>query len=137
MKFIDREHRNFYEDKYEELMQLGKTDVYHKSLVYVLGICDETRRNFNKIFNMKKGNINIDSLEEPFQTSSSAKVTRLAFSLWNGCNYDSKEDIDRGKLSTKYNVDEIFCCGYAPYFYEGIKIRYPEYTREKSHDRER
>ncbi len=24
-----------------------------------------------------------------------------------------------------------FNCTYVPYFYEGVKIRYPEYTREK------
>lgn len=24
-----------------------------------------------------------------------------------------------------------FRCSYAPYFYEGIKLRYPEYTKEQ------
>ena len=59
---------------------------------------------------------------------SSVKVTRLAFSLWNRCNYDSEEDIENEKVSIYYNVSEIFCCSYAPYFYEAIKLRYPEYT---------
>ena len=26
-----------------------------------------------------------------------------------------------------YTVEELFCCGYARYFWEAIKIRYPEY----------
>ena len=60
----------------------------------------------------------------------------MAFSLWNRCNYDSENDIENEKVSDKYNVSEIFCCSYAPYFYEGIKIRYPEYTREKNFERE-
>ncbi len=55
----------------------------------------------------------------------------MAFSLWNGCNYNSEKDIDNEKVSDQYNVSEIFSCSYAPYFYEGIKIRYPEYTREQ------
>ena len=61
----------------------------------------------------------------------------MAFSLWNRCNYDSEKDIENEKVSDKYNVSEIFCCSYAPYFYEGIKIRYPEYTKEqnKNYDR--
>ena len=35
-------------------------------------------------------------------------------------------------LSANYNVSEIFSCSYAPYFYEAIRIRFPEYTREMS-----
>lgn len=46
--------------------------------------------------------------------------------------YDSEEDSEKGEMSSYYNVSEIFCCSYAPYFGEGIKIRYPEYT---SYDR--
>ena len=131
MKFINREHREFFNKKYAEMQMLGKTDVYYKSIVYVLGICETTRDNFNKIFNLKTGEININSLNEAYQTSSSKKVTRMAFSLWNSCNYDSEQDIKNKKISKNYNVSEIFCCSYAPYFYEGIKIRFPEYTREK------
>lgn len=42
--------------------------------------------------------------------------------------YDSEEDLEKGEMSSYYNPSEIFSCSYAPYFYEGIKIRYPEYT---------
>ena len=131
MKFIDQQHEKFWNEKYIEMQKLGKTDVYYKSIAYVLGVCETTRDNFNKIFDLKKGEINIDSLQEEYQTGTSAKVTRMAFSLWNGCNYNSEKDIDNEKVSDQYNVSEIFCCSYAPYFYEGIKIRYPEYTREQ------
>ncbi len=136
MKFIDSKHRDFWNEKYKEMQLLGKTDVYYKSIVYVLGICETTRDNFNKIFNLKRGEINIDSINGAYQTGSSVKVTRMAFSLWNRCSYDSQEDIEKGNVSTSYNPSEIFSCSYAPYFYEGIKIRYPEYTKEKNYDRE-
>ena len=43
--------------------------------------------------------------------------------------YDSEEDLEKGHISSSYAPSEIFCCSYAPYFWEAIKIRYPEYTR--------
>ena len=27
-----------------------------------------------------------------------------------------------------YNVEDLFCCGYAPFFWQAIQIRYPEYS---------
>ena len=30
----------------------------------------------------------------------------------------------------RYTVEELFCCSYAPYFWQAIQIRYPEYTQE-------
>lgn len=125
-KFIDKEHKQFYEQK---LKEIGKSDVYRKALIYTLSMCETTREHFADIFDIKAGEININSLQAPYQTGSSEKVTRMAFSLWNRCNYDSEEDIENHKPSIYYNPSEIFCCGYAPYFYEAIKLRYPEYTQ--------
>lgn len=130
MNFIDKEHEQFYIEKLKFLSQYGKTDVYYQSLIYTLGICPTTRDNFDKIFNLKDGEIQIDSINGSFQTGTSEKVTRMAFSLWNRCMYDSKEDLENDKISSGYNPSEIFCCTYAPFFYEGLKIRYPEYTKE-------
>lgn len=128
IEFIDEEHKKFVLNRYLELKKYGKQDVYYKSLVYALGICETTREHFKEIFNLKKGEINIDSLSAAWQTGTSTKVTRMAFSLWNRCMYDSEEDFEKGKMSSYYNPSEIFCCSYAPYFWEAIKIRYPEYT---------
>lgn len=125
-KFIDKEHKEFYEQK---LKEIGKSDVYRKALIYTLAICPTTREHFDNIFDLKNGEININSLQAPYQTGSSEKVTRMAFSLWNRCNYDSEEDIENNKPSIYYNPSEIFCCGYAPYFYEAVRLRYPEYTK--------
>ncbi len=125
MKFIDKEHEEFYKEK---LNEIGQEDVYRKALVYTLGICETTREHFTDIFNIKEGLINRASLQKAYQTSTSMKTTRLSFSLWNSNNYDSDEDLENGIVSTHYNPSDIFCCSYAPYFYEAIKIRYPEYT---------
>lgn len=131
MEFVDDEHEKFWNEKNLIMQEYGKTDVYYKSIVYTLGICETTRNNFNKIFSIENGEINIDSINSAFQTGTSEKVTRMAFSLWNRCNYDSDKDRQKGKVSKYYNPSEIFCCSYAPYFVEALKIRYPEYFRSK------
>ena len=135
MEFVDDEHEKFWEEKNLIMQKYGKTDVYYKSIVYTLGICETTRSNFNKIFSIENGEINIDSVNGAFQTGTSEKVTRMAFSLWNRCNYDSNEDRKKEKVSEYYNPSEIFCCSYAPYFVEALKIRYPEYFKVYQNNR--
>ena len=135
MEFVDDEHEKFWEEKNLIMQKYGKTDVYYKSIVYTLGICETTRSNFDRIFSIENGEINIDSINSAFQTGTSEKVTRMAFSLWNRCNYDSEKDRQKGKVSEYYNPSEIFCCSYAPYFVEALKIRYPEYFRVYQNNR--
>ena len=54
----------------------------------------------------------------------------MALNLWNhSIMYDSEEDLENGHISKEYAPSEIFCCSYAPYFWDAIKIRYPDYTR--------
>lgn len=129
MNFIDDEHKSFFENKMKELDKLGKKDVYYKSLVYTLGICETTREHFKEIFNINQSEVNLDSIQKGWQTGTSEKVTRMAFNLWNhSLMYDSEDDLDKEKISSSYAPSEIFCCSFAPYFWEAIKIRYPEYT---------
>lgn len=129
MKFIDKEHEMFYYEKMQELSKYCKSDCYYKSIIYCLAICEVTREHFNDIFNIANGEININSLQSAYQTGTSLKVTRAAFSLWNRCNYDSEQDLESGNVSENYNIGDIFCSSYAPYIYEAVKIRYPEYTK--------
>lgn len=135
MNFINNEHELFFINTLRKLQEQKQVDVYSASLTYTLGMCEETRKNFKNIFDVEKGEINMDSIMAPWQTDTSAKVTRMAFSLWNNCMYDSEQDAEIKKSSKNYNVGEIFSCSYAPYFYEGIKIRYPEYTKEIPNDK--
>lgn len=138
MKFIDKEHKSFYTEMYKKMQELGKVDVYYKAIVYTLGISEPTRQHFSEIFDIKNSNINLDSINSAWQTSTSKKATRLAISLWNdSCMYDSEDDMKNNKVSNSYNVSEIFCCSYAPFFYEAVKIRYPEYTREYKNEIEK
>lgn len=134
MKFIDKDHKNFYKEKISEY---GNVDCYYKALIYTLGICETTRKHFKEIFGNRR-EINFDSLQSAWQTGTSEKVTRMAFNLWNSSSmFDSEKECEQGKISKEYSPSEIFCCSYAPYFYEGIKLRYPEYTRENINEFEK
>ena len=136
MKFIDNEHKKFFFDKWEQAKEQGKTDVYYKSLIYTLSMCETTREHFNEIFNLNNGEVNLNSIQKGWQTSTSLKVTRMALNLWkHSIVYDSEADIENEQISSHYAPSEIFCCSYAPYFWEGIKIRYPEYTNYEKNNK--
>ena len=94
-------------------------DSYCRALFYLLGVCDETRRRIDSMFDFGEMGIKSESLHTPWQTGGTSRLTRLAFNLWNGWMEDGAEH-----LSTPY---ELFDCGFAPYFLQAIKLRYPEY----------
>lgn len=128
--YADATHVQFVMAQGQQFRMAGYSlDVYTRSLLYVLGVCDETRRHFADLFDFKEHGIKLNGLEKDWQTGTSRKVTRLAFNLWNGCMYDSEENAERGERSPAYAVDEIFCCGFQPYFTQAIKIRFPEYAQ--------
>lgn len=119
IKFNSIEHRNFF----MECMQESKSnDTYHQAIFYTLGINKDCRSNFNAIFDKETDRIKPDALYEAWQTSGSECVTRLAFNLWNGFVEEGHE-----KDSTPY---DLFACEHAPYFFEAIKLRFPEYCKE-------
>ena len=125
--FRNKEHRNFYK---EYLQKCRYQDVYHKAFVYCLGIDRDTRVNVDKIYDFKSGCIKTECLYEGWQTSGSAKIIRMAFSLY--CNgtpsvYDSEKAEEQLQECQCYTVKDLFCCEYARYFWEAVKLRYPEY----------
>lgn len=127
MVFESEEHEVFY---HEKLAKARYQDCYHAALIYVLGISGDTRRHFNEIYDIKSGYVKPECLEAGWQTSGSEHVVRLAFNLYTGGvpSVDERSDIElQLKECRRYSVDDIFCCGYAPYFWQAVKIRYPEY----------
>ena len=52
MVFANEEHEKFY---YEKLEQARYQDCYHKALIYILGISEDTRNHFSQIYDMKSG----------------------------------------------------------------------------------
>ncbi len=125
--FKDDKHEKFY---LEYLQKCRCQDVYHKALVYCLGISDDTRKCINKIYDLKTGCVKTECLHEGWITSGSAKVIRMAFNLYNNGTpsvYDYEDADEQLKECRCYTVEDLFCSGYARYFWEAIKIRYPEY----------
>jgi len=123
--FADYDHLDFYDDLVVRL----NPDCYLKALIYALGICTDTRRRFGSIYDAEEKCILPDSLNSEWQTGASLKVTRLAFQLFTDGTPSAfldpfAPDIDECK---RYSVSGVFCCGFAPYFVEAIKLRYPEY----------
>lgn len=113
--------------------QMQQSDVYHMSMAYLLSLDTVTRQHVSEIFDFEEDCIKPDALQKPWQTGTSRKTTRLAFNLWNGCCSDGETYTDEDGYtadlpSGEYGVDAIFCCSYAPYYWEAIKIRFPEYT---------
>lgn len=126
--FKNKEHEKFY---YTYLPKCRYQDVYHKALVYCLGIDRDTRENAEQIYDFKTGYVKTECLHEGWQTSGSVRIVRLAFNLY--CDgtpsvYDYEGDSERQVNECReYSVSDLFCCGYARYFWEAVKIRYPEY----------
>ena len=126
--FRNEKHKRFF------LTYLPKCrygDVYHAALVYCLGIDEDTRKNVNSIYDFKTGCVKTECLYEGWQTSGSVKVVRMAFNLYcNGTpsvdDYENAEE--QLEECRKYTVEDLFYCSYAPYFWQAIQIRYPEYA---------
>ena len=119
IKFRDTAHRDFF---LENMMKCRVNDCYHRAFFYVMGIASETRANINQMFNFKEDCIEPEGMHGGWQTSGTVKVCHLAFNLWNGYAEEGRERY--------FTPEELFCCEFAPYFMEGIKVRYPEYCRE-------
>jgi hypothetical protein len=119
IKFKNEAHEKFYMD-HSHL----HIDVYHKSLIYALGLLEETRNNFDKLFDAKKSVIIPAALESGWQTSGTLRTCRLAFNLWNGYCGNNRP----GDSASNYNVDALFCASLAPWYWEAVKVRYPEYA---------
>ena len=125
--FKDKHHKDFY---MEYLPRCRCQDVYHKALVYCLGISSDTRVNVDRIYDFKSGCVKTKCLQEGWQTSGSVKIVRMAFNLYcNGTpSVDDSEDTEEQLKECRcYTVEDLFCCGYARYFWEAVKLRYPEY----------
>ena len=124
--FKDQEHEIFYRNC---LTKCKQQDVYHKALIYCLGISRDTRQNIERIFDFNNGTVKPKCLREGWITSDSARVVRMAFNLF--CNGTPSVRSLEGKAKVEecrhYTVEDLFCCEYAVYFWEAIKVRYPEY----------
>lgn len=115
-RFIDDEHSDFYA---RMIKQLKQPDVYHRALIYTIGISDVTREHVRQIYDIGEREIRPECLEDSWQTGTTRKICLLAFNLFNGYT-----DHDDPRASTP---EDLFACEYAPFFAHAIEMRYPEY----------
>ena len=126
LKFKNEKHREFYE---ENVKRFG-ADEYLESLIYLVGLSSTTRKQWSEIYQEEYKMIKPEVLKEPWQTGTSLKILRLGFQLYtdktiSDTNFETGEyDINECR---RYSVSDIFCCEYAPFFIEALKIRYPWY----------
>lgn len=127
--FADKEHLDFYEQ--QTIGWVNPTDCYTKALLYTLGICRDTRRHIDRLYDLDDKSIYPEALNDGWQTGGTLKVTRLAFQLFTDGTPSAYIDPDKPDVDEcrKYSVSDIFCCEFAPLFVEAIKLRYPEYMR--------
>ena len=119
---VDYAHKTAY----KRLMhRMGNYDVYHKALAYLITADSVCRNHINNIYDFSERCIIPGCLNEGWQTGTSLKTCRLAFNLYNGGLGWCDED-DRSLVTPA----EIFCCSLAPFYWEAVKLRYPEYTEE-------
>lgn len=120
MTFRDDTHKRLYN---EFLSRLAWVECYQRAACYLMALDTELRKHPEDVFNFEEGNgcIVPEGLRKGWQTGTSMRTTRLMFNLWNGYTGESDEDRDEARL---YNVENIFCSEYAPYYYEAVKIRF-------------
>lgn len=127
MLYIDIHHEKFF---LKTLSLCESKDVYHKALIYCLGINPDTRRHFDRLYDFKQNCLKLEGINEGWQTSGSLAVTRLAFNLYNNGTptmYLYEDDAEKQiRECARYSVSDIFSnTAYTACFLQAIKLRYP------------
>ena len=119
MKFKDEEHEQAYATLLKR-MDSDEPDVYCLALAYLLTLDVVCREHLSDLYDFEDSCICPDAIGAEWQTGTSLKTTRLAFNLFNGGTAWTEEP-------ERLAPAEIFCCDYAPYYWEAIEIRFHEY----------
>lgn len=118
MKFISEEHKKTYNALIEKMRF---NDVYCRAFAYLVTLDTVCREHIDELYDFYDCCIDTQALSKGWQTSTSLRTILLAFNLYTGhTNWCPNEYIDR---CTPAN---IFLSEYAEYYWEAIKIRYPE-----------
>lgn len=128
IQFKNKTHSKRYQELMEKMLH---DNVYYRAVAYLIALNDDCYRNMSSIFNIEKGIIILEGVNEGWQTSSSLRATRLMFNLWNGYCYD-ESNVEGPLVSSDYTVSEIFYDINAKYFFEAVKLRYPEMFRREN-----
>ena len=129
IRFTSSEHKKAY---YDSLQKFSAPDSADKALCYCINLMQSTRSHVTEIFDFEQKCLKTECLKAGWQTSSSEKAIRMAFNLFSGeiptVDYEDKVD-NQLKECQNYTVNELFYSSFAPYFWQAVQLRYPEYTK--------
>lgn len=127
--FKDGEH----EKNYKTIIGMMRyVDFERKVLAYLFALDTVCFEHIRDLYDFADNGIITDGLDKAWHTGTSRKTTRLAFNLYNsyctdGETYIGPDGFEEILPSAYFTPANIFCCGYAPYYIEAIKLRFPEY----------
>lgn len=122
--FRDDRHEQLYNSLYRHMRY---TDVYHQAAAYLLALDAVGREHTEDLFDIDGDMIKPEGLYKVWQTGTSRKTTRLLFNLWNGYSSEN-EPPEEDARPRDYTPEDIFSCSYAPYYWQAVQIRFPEYA---------
>ncbi len=108
MIFYDEQHKQAYMNT---LSKMKSFDNYHHTIAYLFTL-PTVRTKINNLFDFEQDSIKVNGLSADWQSSSTKKITRLAFNLWN----DYQDEYT--------NPADIFSTSDAPYLMQAVKLRF-------------
>ena len=129
IKFRDEEHERNYNFI---LDMMPYSDIERKALAYLFALDTVCFEHIRELYDFSDNRIMLSGLDKGWQTGTSGRTTRLAFNLYNshcsdGEPYIGSDGTECSLPSACYSPAYLFCCEYAKYYVEALKIRFPEF----------
>ena len=129
IKFRDEDHERNYNFI---LDMMPYSDIERKALAYLFALDTVCFDHIRELYDFSDNRILLSGLDKGWQTGTSERTTRLAFNLYNshcsdGETYIGSDGIEDNLPSVYYSPAYLFCCEYAKYYAEALKIRFPEF----------
>ena len=129
IKFRDEEHEKNYNFI---LDMMPYSDIERKALAYLFALDTVCFEHIRDLYDFSDNRIMLSGLDKGWHTGTSGRTTRLAFNLYNshcsdGETYIGSDGIEESLPSAYYSPAYLFCCEYAKYYAEALKIRFPEF----------
>lgn len=121
IQFYNDDHKASYEDLMQR-MAAEDWDTNRAAFAYLVALDPVCRDHIRELYDFEDGCIHSDALTAAWQTGTSMKTTRLAFNLFtdNTLWTDTPEYL---------SPVELFSCDYALYYWQALKIRFPQYMK--------
>ena len=117
--FKDKGHVDLF---FYGLQRCNNYDARHQAVFYCLGIDQGIREHLSDVFDFLNDTLMPEAMSCEWMSDVGKRCIWMAACLFDDMPVGMHGN-DEG-----YSLD-IFCCEYGPYFWEAIKLRYPDYCR--------